>query len=121
EPVGQRLEQDPGVVVEVALELGDLLVAAHSGGHREQAYVVPEPCVLRGDVVRQRPGRYAGPVRALLPAVVEPPVPARPRLASVGWTWRSSRLEVAGKSPTAPLALSHRSSISWSSIRCASS
>ena len=46
EAVGEGLEKDRAVVVELLLELRDLVVAAEPGGHGETADVVPQSCFL---------------------------------------------------------------------------
>ena len=70
EPVGEGLQQDRVVVVEVGLERGHPRGQVDPSGHREGAHVVAQASGLRGDEVGVGPIRYAVAVRPLLTQVV---------------------------------------------------
>ena len=96
--IGQSLDHDRRVVVELGLELHDALGAAQAGGDRERADVVREAGVERSNEVRDRSVRHALAVLGLL---------------------SSSR--AAGNRPAMPRAVSQSSSMIRSSISLASS
>ncbi|OPZ51202.1 MAG: hypothetical protein BWY91_02716 [bacterium ADurb.BinA028] len=71
EPVGERLQQDRRIVVQVGLERGHPRGQVDASGHREGAHVVAQARGLRGDEVGVGPIRYAVAVRPLLTQVVQ--------------------------------------------------
>jgi hypothetical protein len=94
QPVGQGLQQDRAVVVEVVLELRDLVVAAQSSGDGEGADVVTKAGFLGRDEVTQRPVRDAVTVLALLasnPFPDHPPARVRAVLHAYRYTTPEER------------------------------